>query len=67
MARDLSQAYDAVERAQGINAGLDGLVSLLLGCNDADVPSGKCMAELIWSIQKDMDQALKEISAGMKP
>ena len=60
MARNFLQAADAIQRAQGVNAGLDGLVALLLGCNDSDVPDGKTLAELIWSIQKDMASNLAD-------
>lgn len=66
MARNLLRVSDAIERAKGINTGLDGLVSLLLGCNDADVPDGKTLAELIWSVQKDMDTALAEAASSLK-
>lgn len=66
MARNLLRVSDAIDRAKGINSGLDGLVSLLLGCNDADVPDGKALAELIWSIQKDMDTALAEAASSLK-
>lgn len=66
MARNLLQVSDAIDRAQCINAGLDGLVSLLLGCNDADVPNGKSLAELIWCVQKDMDTALAEAAQSLK-
>ncbi|MFZ2973605.1 MAG: hypothetical protein WA049_13285 [Ferribacterium limneticum] len=66
MARNLLRVSDAIDRAKGINSGLDGLVSLLLGCNDADVPDGKTLAELIWSVQKDMDTALAEAASSLK-
>lgn len=66
MARNLLQVTDAIERAKGINSGLDGLVSLLLGCNDADVPDGKALAEIIWSIQKDLDSALADAAKNLK-
>lgn len=58
MARDLLKASDAINRAKGVNSGLDALVSLMLGCNDADIPDGKSMAELIWAVQKEIDDAL---------
>jgi hypothetical protein len=60
MARDILKATDAIDRAKGLNSGLDALVSLLLGCNDADVPDGKSMAELIWAVQREMDSALTD-------
>lgn len=60
MARDLMQVHDAVNRAKEINSGLDALVDLLLGCRDSDVPKGEALAELIWSVQKNMDQTLEE-------
>lgn len=66
MARDLLQASDAINRAKDINSGLDGLVSLLLGCNAADVPPGKTLAELLWSVQKDLDRTLKEAAESLK-
>lgn len=66
MARDLLQVSDAINRAKDINSGLDGLVSLLLGCNAADVPTGKTLAELIWSVQKDLDQTLKEAAESLR-
>lgn len=66
MSRDLLRVSDALDRAKGINSGLDGLVSLLLGCNDADVPDGKTLAELIWSVQKDMGTALDEAMSSLK-
>lgn len=66
MARNLLNVADAIERAQGINAGLDGLVSLLLGCRESDVPDGKTMAELIWSIQKDLEKTLNEAVDSLK-
>ncbi len=66
MARDLLRVSDAIDRAKGINSGIDALVSLMLGCNDADVPDGKSLAELIWSIQKNMDTALDDASANLK-
>lgn len=66
MARDILRASGAIERAKGINSGIDALVSLMLGCNEADVPDGKSLAELIWSIHKDMDTALDEASSSLK-
>lgn len=66
MARNMMRTIDAIDRAKGINSGLDALVSLLLGCNDADVPKGVALAELLWSVQKDMHQTLNEASDGLK-
>lgn len=66
MARDILAAHDAINRAKGSCAGLDALVSLLLGCNENDVPNGKSIAELIWSVQKDLDAALNEAESRLK-
>lgn len=66
MARDMMRTIDAIDRAKGINSGLDALISLLLGCNDADVPKGNALAELLWSLQKDMDQTLTEAAEGLR-
>lgn len=66
MARNILAASDAINRAQGINSGLEGVVSLLLGCNDADVPDGKTIAELLWSVQKDMDITLAEAERNLR-
>lgn len=66
MAHDISSVYDAIDQAKGINSGLDALVSLLLGCRDSDVPSGVKLAELIHSVQKDMERTLQEASESLK-
>lgn len=66
MARNILAASDAINRAKGINSGLEGVVSLLLGCNDADVPDGKTLAELLWSVQKDMDITLAEAERNLR-
>lgn len=65
MARDLMKVADAIDRAKGVNAGLDALVCLMMGCNDSDIPNGRPLAELIYSIHRDMstflDEAEKEL------
>lgn len=66
MARDISSVFDAIDRAKGINSGLDALVALMLGCNESDVPQGKILAELLWSIQRDMETVLNEASRSLK-
>lgn len=65
MARDISSVYDAIDQAKRINSGLDALVALLLGCRDADVPAGIEIAELLQSIQKNMEQTLQDASEGL--
>lgn len=65
MAHDILSAFDAINRAKSANSGLDALVSLLLGCNDSDVPDGKSLAELIWSVQKELNSALTEAEASL--
>ena len=66
MAKDIGAAMDALDRAEGINQGLDALVSLLFCANEADVPSGRKLGELLYSIQQDMEKRLAEAQAGLR-
>lgn len=66
MAKDLGSVIDAIDRAEGINQGLDALVSLLFSAREADMPSGKAIGELLYSIQQDMGNRLAEARAGLR-
>lgn len=67
MSRNILAASDAINRAKGINAGLDALVSLLMASNEADVPPGKSLAELLLSIQKDLEKTLSSADQMLQP
>ncbi len=58
MARDILKASDAIDRAMGVNAGLDALACLMQGCNESDIPDGKSIAELILAVHKEINSAL---------
>lgn len=62
MTRDILRAVDAVNRAVGINAGLDALVALLFEAEGVDSPPPRAIGELIWSVQKDLKASLAEAS-----
>ncbi|WP_341743080.1 hypothetical protein [Azonexus hydrophilus] len=66
MTRDLMRVADAIDRAKGVNAGLDALVCLMMGCNEADIPRGRPLAELIYSIHRDMTTFLDEAERGLR-
>ena len=66
MDNDLFSVSEAVDRAKGINSGLDALVALLLGCRQSDIPKGVELAELIWCVQQNMAQMLEAASDGLK-
>ena len=66
MARNLMQAMDAVDRAIGINQGLDALVSFLMSIKSSDAPDTKAIGEILWSIQKHLEITLHEVDAGLR-
>ena len=66
MARNILGACDAIDRAKGINAGFDAMVSLLMSASDADVPNGKALAELLWSVQKDLECELDKAAQSLR-
>ncbi len=66
MAKNLLAVSDALTMAEGVNEGLDALVSLLFSAKEADVPSGRAIGELLYSIQKDMAGHLEQAKAGLR-
>lgn len=65
MAKDICATHDAIDRAIGVNAGLDALVSLLLSTHD-DALNSKSIGELLWSIQSDFERHLNDAKAGLR-
>ncbi len=66
MARDLLKVVDALDRAEGCSRGLDALISLLASAEDADVPDGKDLCELMMPLHSAMREAINEARAGLK-
>lgn len=67
MARDILNAVDALERASGFNRGLGPLVTLLNSSEGADMSSSAEIGELIWAVQKAIDDSLREALSNLKP
>ena len=57
MAR-MMHAIDALNRAKGVNKGLDALVSMLMAIDEA--PEAKKIGEVIWAIHDQMQTFLDE-------
>lgn len=66
MSRDMMRTIDAIDRAAGINRGLDVLAGLLLDSNRNQDVNVHDLGELLGSVQKDLDQTLKEAAEGLK-
>lgn len=66
MAADLCRVMDAIDRAKGVNSGLDALVSLIAGCDQSNIPSGTAISELLWSIHNDLKKYLDEADEGLR-
>ena len=58
MAR-LMQAADALNRARGVNQGLDAVVSMLMSTEET--PDSKSIAEVIWALHDQMQLFLDEV------
>ena len=69
MSHDVMDARDAIDRAKGVSKGLEALVGLLQGneaaTHKADVPLGD-IAELLWSLQRDLAGFLDRAERGLK-
>lgn len=65
MARNILSTQDAIDRAEGVNQGLDALISLLSSASQDDMPSGQSISELLWSLQQSMAQHLADARAGL--
>ncbi|MBI5917774.1 MAG: hypothetical protein HY849_00145 [Nitrosomonadales bacterium] len=52
---------DALNAAIDCNKGLDALISLMMATSQGNAPSMDCLAELISSLQRDMQQQLLDI------
>lgn len=66
MAKNLLSVSDAITNAEGVNDGLDALVSLLFSAKEADVPTGRAIGELLYVIQKDLGNWLEQAKAGLR-
>ncbi len=66
MAKNLLSVSDALDRAEGTNSGLDAIVSLLFSVGEADVPNGRSLAELLYSLQQDMERHLSLAKSGLR-
>lgn len=65
MAR-LLQANDALSDAIDINGGLEALIELMRSAKDIDGPNLTQLADLVWSVQKDMASALDNLARSLK-
>lgn len=62
----LLQAEDALDRAIASNYGLDALVRLMFSAQEADAPDMKHLADLVWSVQKDIASHLDNLQRCLK-
>lgn len=62
----LLQANDALDHAIDSNKGLDALVCLMFSVEEADAPDMKSLAELVWSVQKDIASHLDDLKRCIK-
>lgn len=69
MSRDILAVRDAISRARGVSKGMEALVGLLQGNEESNprsaVPLGD-VAELLWSVQRDLDGFLAEAERRLK-
>lgn len=56
----ISQAIEALDRARGVNSGIDALVSLMAAV-DIGPPKMADMAEILWAMHDQMESHLEEI------
>lgn len=63
MAR-LLQAADALSRANGVNQGLDAVVSMLIASDSA--PNGRDIGEVLWALHDQLQTYLDEIGRAIK-
>lgn len=55
----LLQAADALNRAKGVNQGLDAVVSMLM--SSEETPDTKNIAEVLWALHDQMQLFLDEV------
>lgn len=66
MAKNLLAVADALDRAKGVNDGLDAVISLLFSVNESDMPSGRALGEVLSSLQQDMGRHLASAESGLR-
>lgn len=57
---------DALNGALDCNKGFDALISLMMATSRSNAPSLDCLAELISSLQRDMQQRLMDIKQSVE-
>ena len=57
---------DALNGALDCNKGFDALISLMMATARSNAPSLDCLAELISSLQRDMQQRLMDIKRSVE-
>lgn len=58
---NIISVQDALNGALDCNKGFDALISLMMATSRSNAPSMDCLAELISSIQRDMQERLLNI------
>lgn len=56
----LCQAMDALDRARGVNSGIDALVALMAAVDNGS-PKMTDVAEILWAMHDQMQSHLEEI------
>lgn len=63
---NILMARDALNLAQGCSKGLDALVSLMSATEDNNAPPLHDLADLLFSLQRDLDSRLSEVDRALK-